>query len=557
MSFKLCRARFRSGKRAGTTHLANDVFRFVGFAFATADLLFEIDSQGAITYAAGAGLQLTGRDNAALVGCAWNELFDLDDQALGQALLGGLVDGQRRGPIDVQMATATDGVPRYAGLSMFRLPQNPPRTSCALTLSHRRPKARKTGGGLHERAEFEAITRGLIETARNGGAELELGLVEFAGLLAQRQRLSEEDAVALDRRLAGALRAEALEDAATDLGDQRYAVLRRKGEPADALARRLSRVLGATLEPKAHSVGVDAQQNPGKLMRALRYSLDSFLADGEAPASDSLSAVLGQSVQRTVSQAGAFGAMVHARKFKLVFQPVVSLTDGSVHHHETLIRFDGDQSPFAMIRMAEELDIIEDLDIAVAEETVARLRADKTGKLRLAFNASGRSIISPSFIEAIERLAKPGGLSDRLIIEITETAAIDYLALARRHIEALQARGLEVCLDDFGSGAASFAYLQQLPIDVVKIDGSYVRELTSSGRDDAMIRHLVGLCRELDVTTVAEMVETQAVEDVLRRSGVDFAQGWLYGQPTSEPQTPTKAVVMPAARRRGVVETWG
>ena len=335
-------------------------------------------------------------------------------------------------------------------------------------------------------------------------------------------------------------------------------MLRRKGEPPEALAKRLSRVLGASMEPKAHTVGVDAAQNPGKLMRALRFSLDSFLADGEAPEASSLSDVLGQSEQRTVSQAGAFGAVVQARNFKLVFQPVVNLADGSVHHHEALIRFEGDASPFSMIRMAEELDIIEDLDCAVAEETVKRLRADRTGKSRLAFNASGRSIISSTFIEAIESLAKPGGgLADRLIVEITETAAIDDLALARRHIEVLQAMGLQVCLDDFGAGAASFAYLQQLPVNVVKIDGSYVRELTSSGRDDALIRHLVGLCHELGVTTVAEMVETQAAADILRRAGVDFAQGWLYGQPTNEPQAPSKAVVMPAARRRGVVSNLG
>jgi len=236
---------------------------------------------------------------------------------------------------------------------------------------------------------------------------------------------------------------------------------------------------------------------------------------------------------------------------------VVSLADGSLHHHECLIRFDGDQSPFAMIRMAEELDIIEDLDCAVAEETVKRLRVDKSGRSRLAFNASGRSIISPTFIGALEQLAQGGTLARRLIVEVTESAAIDDLGLARRHIEALQTLGIEVCLDDFGKGASSFAYLQQLPIDVVKIDGAYVRELTSSGRDDAMIRHLVSLCRELDVATVAEMVETQAVEDILRRAGVDYAQGWLYGQPSDEPRSPSKHSGAPAARRRGVVEQWG
>ncbi len=556
-------------ERGWNRPLANDTFRFVGFAFATADFLFEIDDLGVITYAAGAGLQLTGHDNAALTGRNWREMFEPADHGMADAVLESLVDGQRRGPIELQLAKAIDGGPRLAGLSLFRLPQNPPRTSCALTLTARKPKGRKGAGGLQSRSDFETITRGLMETARSTGVELELGLVEFEGLLSQRSGLSSEDAAVLDQKVAGALRAEALEDAATELGDQRYAVLRRKGEPADAMARRLSRVLGASLEPRTHTVGVDPKQNPGRLMRALRFSLDSFLADGAAPEAASLSDVLGQSVQRTVTQAGAFGAVVRDRKFKMVFQPVVALADGALHHHEALIRFEADQSPFAMIRMAEELDIIEDLDCAVAEETVKRLRADRTGKSRLAFNASGRSITSANFVEAIERLIQPGRLNGRLIIEVTESAAIDDLAVARRHIEALQALGLQVCLDDFGAGAASFAYLRQLPVDVVKIDGSYVRELTSSGRDDAMIRHLVSLCRELDVVTVAEMVETPAVEHMLRRAGVDYAQGWLYGQPTSEPQAPIRSVIASvsapaamasgpgAARRRGAVEQWG
>ena len=126
--------------------MANDTFRFVGFAFATADLLFEIDSKGAIAFSAGAGQQLTGRDNNALIGLPWNEMFDIRPiRRWPRRLLEGLVDGQRRGPIDVQMAGAAGAAPRYAGLSMFRLPQNPPRTSCALTLSHRQPEGPQGG----------------------------------------------------------------------------------------------------------------------------------------------------------------------------------------------------------------------------------------------------------------------------------------------------------------------------------------------------------------------------------------------------------------------------
>ena len=549
---------------AGGFFLANDTFRFLGFAFATSDLLFEVGGDGAITFVAGAGMRLTGRKNTDLEGLAWQELFDESDRALAEALIAGLEDGARRGPIEITLAADAEGVSRRTSLSLFRLPQNAPNTSCALTLSVSRPGERgRDAGALQDRTQFEGAARELLDLAKHGGPELELGLVEFAGLFQHRKQLSNADAGALDQRVASALRAEAYADVATDLGDQRFAVLRRKGDSPEMVAQRLTRVLGAALAPTAHAVAVDPLANPARMMRTLRRALDSFLADGSAPLAENLSTALDQSVRRTVAEAGAFADVVRTNRFRLVYQPVVSLADGSVHHYEALVRFDGDRSPFAMIRMAEELDIIEELDMAIAEQAAQKIRADASGALRLAVNVSGRTIISPNFLENITRLAAPGDLADRLMFEITETAAIDDLALARRHIQALQAMTLKVCLDDFGSGAASFAYLQQLPVDVVKIDGSYVRELTSSGRDDALIRHLVSLCRELNVTTVAEMVETTSVEDSLRRAGVDYAQGWLYGQPVLDPQIQPKAETLsavasaPTARRRGAVEQWG
>ena len=529
-----------------------DQFRLLGLAFAAADLLFEVDEAGRIAFAAGAGQKITGQDDADLIGRPWSELFDPNDRSVAEALMAGLEDGERRGPVDLQLA----GLERRAALSAFRLPQLAPRLSCALTLSGRAAKE-KHGGGLLGRADFEAMASNLIDVARADGLQLELGLVELGGLDRQRGHLAPDLAAALDRQVSGALRAEAYGAAAADLGDQRFAVLRKKGEPPEAMARRLSRVLGAALEPSAHAVHVDALASPGRMMRALRFSLDKYLADGEPPRAATLSDVVGQSVEKTVAEAGAFGALVRERRFKLVYQPVISLTDGSVHHHEVLVRFDGDRSPFAMIRMAEELDLIEQLDRAIAEEAAAKLRADRAGRLRLATNVSGRTIVSPGFIEGVVALARGGDLTGRLMFEITESAAIDDLPRAQRHIAVLQDLGLKVCLDDFGSGASSFAYLQQLNVDVVKIDGSYVRELASSGRDDAMIRHLVGLCRELKVDTVAEMVETPAIEDVLRRAGVDYAQGWLYGQAAQQPVFPAPRSATATARRRGAVETWG
>ena len=532
--------------------------RFLGLAFAAADLLFEVDERDAVTFAAGAGQRVSGRRDEDLIGADWRGLVAEADQALGEALLRGAADGERRGPVLVRLAGETAAAPRFAKLSAFRLPDNARRISCALTLADPPPGGGGGDGGLQDRASFETAALGLFEHAHVDGVDLELDLIELGGLARLKASLARDEADALQRKVAGALRAEALADAATALGDERFAVLHRRGDTPEVMARRLSRVLGASLQTKTRAFAVDALADPVRMVRALRFALDSFVA-GDAPPSkaSTLSELIDLSVQQTVAQAGAFETLVQARRFELMFQPVVSLADLSVHHHEVLVRFDRDRSPFAMIRMAEELDIIESLDRAVADEAIKRLRADKSRRLRLAVNVSGRTIVSPGFLEMIETLTKGGNLADRLIFEVTESAVISDLALAQRHVQALQRMGFHVCLDDFGAGAASYGYLQQLSVDVVKIDGGYVRELTRSGRDDVMIRHLVGLCRELKVTTVAEMVETQDVADALRRAGVDYAQGWLFGQPSRQPQGKLAAPARAAVRRQGSVEQWG
>jgi EAL domain-containing protein (putative c-di-GMP-specific phosphodiesterase class I) len=290
-------------------------------------------------------------------------------------------------------------------------------------------------------------------------------------------------------------------------------------------------------------------------LRALRYAVENFAGKGvDGLAGNSLNEAFTRSVQQTLAEAGEFGAAVKARKFTLVFQPVVSLKTGRAEHFETLVRFQDDTSPYKLIRMAEELDLILELDLAIVEQTLQRLAAGAK-VLRLAVNISGRSIMDPWFIAEVRRLTKAHSCAERLIFEVTESVAIDNLAQADRHIQLLRGDGHQVCLDDFGAGASSYAYLQKLHVDVVKIDGRYVKELAEEGRDTALVRHLVNLCGELGVTTIAEMVATPAVEAAVRKAGVDFAQGFLYGQPSSEPRFEAKPIS--SAKRRGAVEQWG
>jgi EAL domain-containing protein (putative c-di-GMP-specific phosphodiesterase class I) len=298
------------------------------------------------------------------------------------------------------------------------------------------------------------------------------------------------------------------------------------------------------------------------VIRALRFSLDSFIRDGVSKVSGlSLSEVVSRSMRRTLMDAGALSDAVSERNFQLVYQPVVDLkAGGRLHHHEVLVRFGDNASPFPLIRMAEELDLIEPLDLAIVERTVANLDADAS--LKLAVNISGRTIGSLNFVEKVRALiAAYPKVRNRLIFELTESAAIDDLPLADRHLQMLRAEGCQICLDDFGAGAASLAYLQQLSLDVVKIDGRYIRELQHGGRESTFIRHLVTMCDELGVKTLAEMVETPQAEEAVRRAGVDFAQGWLYGPAADQPGPPITqpAATAPrvAARRKGSVEGWG
>jgi EAL domain-containing protein (putative c-di-GMP-specific phosphodiesterase class I) len=291
-------------------------------------------------------------------------------------------------------------------------------------------------------------------------------------------------------------------------------------------------------------------------VRAIRYAMDDFLRAGvDGPPLASLSEAVSESVRHTLEKADALGAVVADRRFNLVYQPVVVLKTGEVHHHEVLVRFGDNASPFPMIRLAEELDLIEGLDLAILERAALEMMRDPA--LSLAVNVSGRSIVSPTFLTGVALALKgKDKVLPRLMYEITESAAIEDLALADRNIQVLRAGGSQVCLDDFGAGAASLAYLQQLRLDVVKIDGRYIRELQHGGRESAFIRHLVGMCGDLGVKTLAEMVESPQNEEAIRAAGVDYAQGWLYGAPAEKPQQPKSAGPV-AARRMGVKESWG
>ena len=536
--------------------MADDAARYLGFAFASADLLFELNGDGVVNFAIGAARQVAGVDLEALAGTPLRDVVAEEDQATVDAFLRSLEPGDRRGPIRVALKPkAGRKLKRYGALCACRLPQLDPRISCSLTLRVLGSVAAEAKGpnGLHSAESFAEVAENAIKQAAHTGVELNMELVELAGLRTAAGALGQGEAAEAMQKVAAALRAESYDGAsAAELQPERYALLRSKAEPSGRLTERLERLVTEmgldAVKPSLDSHELDPAGSPDEGLRTLRVALDRFI--GEGAHSTSLSGV----VKKTAAEVEVFKSTVAARDFSLVYQPVVSLRTQEVDHYEAFVRLAGEASPAQQIQMAEEMDMIQDLDLAVVQAVVQQLLKPTNTKLRLAANISARSLMRPAFAEkllTVLRYAQPA--RGRLIFEITESTAIGDLQRADALVRGLRRGGAAVCLDGFGSGSASFDYLRTVAVDAVKIDGRYIRDLTSLGsRNGVLVRHLAGLCRELKITSIAQMVENRDTVAALRQVGIDCGQGFLFGRPEPTPTPPVRGwQVTQAVQRQG------
>ena len=504
--------------------------RFLGFGFAAADLLLEIRPDGRVAFGLGAGEGVLGVSDTALSNRSWTSLLHPEDHPMVEALFAGLDDIARAGPVVVSVAVPQGAPERYATLTAIRLPQNQGAISCTLSKAKARGAA-----GLQSRETFEARAAELLA---GSSQELELAFVEFAGL--SQSAAAAKDPAKLQALVAGILRAQAYRgEAPTAVGPDRYALVRGKDEPTAVMEARIDKVLASSgvegVSAGTRAIAMSGIERPRQVTQALRYALNLVMESGfERGLPSDFSEALERAMRSTLSKAGQLGSAIRYKRFSLAFQPVVSLKDGSLHHHEVLVRFGAEGSPFPTIKMAEELDLIGALDGAILEEALQVLLRDPAHIF--AVNVSGRSLMGDGYVENVVRLMTENpGAKGRLMFELTESSAVEDLAEADRRLQTIRAAGCEICLDDFGAGAASLAYLQQLTLDLLKIDGRYIRDLQHGGREATFVKHLVNMCAELKVRTLAEMVETPEAEDAVRRAGVDLAQGWLYGRAVEAP----------------------
>lgn len=224
---------------------------------------------------------------------------------------------------------------------------------------------------------------------------------------------------------------------------------------------------------------------------------------------------------------------------ELHFQGIYHTRDGSLSHLEALVRMQDPLDPTRLIMPGQFIPIAEkngqilEIDRWVIRRSIETL-AGHPDLAALAVNISGRSFDEPTLPHYIqEQLQTHGVAPKRLIIELTETAAVSEMQDAQRFIEALQQTGCLICLDDFGSGFSTFAYLKYLSVQILKIDGMFIRDLPNNRDNQAFVKAMIDVARGLGKVTVAEFVEDAATLEMLAQFGVDMAQGYHLDRPSA------------------------
>lgn len=238
--------------------------------------------------------------------------------------------------------------------------------------------------------------------------------------------------------------------------------------------------------------------------------------------------------QRNIQIADEVTSALEQNRMALMLQPIVDCRSLQVKHYECLLRMDrADGSRISagdFMPVAEQLGMAHMVDHRTLEMTVQLLK--RHPDIHLAVNVSGMTPSNQEWLQALHQLT--GGrrsLTERLIVEITETAVITEIDQTIAFIDTLKELGCRIAIDDFGAGYTSFKNLKLLAIDMVKIDGTFIRNLAEDPKDLFFIKALRDLASNLGIVTVAEWVQDQPTVDILRETGIDLLQGYFCGEP--------------------------
>lgn len=225
-------------------------------------------------------------------------------------------------------------------------------------------------------------------------------------------------------------------------------------------------------------------------------------------------------------------------RFVLLYQPILSIQENKISHYETLIRMQDESeelvSPASFIHIAEQFGLIQQIDSFIIATAIAKQGAliQQGHDVTLTINLSAKAFDDAELFTKISQAIQLNNANpEHLVFEITETGAVSNIATAEEMMTKIKSLGCQFALDDFGIGFSSFHYLRKLPVDFVKIDGSFVTDLANNSDNEILVRALSKVAIGFNKQTVAEFVDNRQTLDILKQANINYAQGYFIGKP--------------------------
>ncbi|MFQ3456847.1 GAF domain-containing protein [Bradyrhizobium sp. UFLA01-814] len=354
--------------------------------------------------------------------------------------------------------------------------------------------------------------------------------------------------VAIAERLQGSLRAS---DVVARLGGDEFVVILEETAERDDVERIAGDLLISLSQPltisghECHttaSIGIAMYPTDGSDVQTLTKNADMamYLAkeDGKNGFRFFSNEIRAQSIERLTLES-ALRRALERNQFSLDYQPKVDMASGAISGVEALLRWThpelGKVSPGQFIPLAEEIGLIVPIGRWVLKEACAQNMAWQRRGLRavtMAVNLSPRQFGDPNLLDDIDAALEQSGMSPALLqLEVTESMVMRNVTRAVRVLDAIQNRGIRLAIDDFGTGYSSMSLMKQFPIDTIKIDRSFVRDLPNDSEDVAIAQAIISMGKALGMTIVAEGVETSEQQEFLRAHACDEMQGFLFSRP--------------------------
>ncbi|OAN43739.1 EAL domain-containing protein [Magnetospirillum moscoviense] len=529
--------------------------RFVALAFCRADILLELDDEHDVVFAAGATQFLLGLGPDQLRHKSFLDLVAEPDRALAAEMLDAARAQGRIDDVVVRLSGVGTRRPNVA-MAGYRVPDFDNHFFLALKvepalqaerLSETQLK-RDDETGLLDEASFasQAAERALAFKRAGGRPQITVIKVEnFAemttalGTSERREVMNTVGDILAKHSLGGGT--------AGRISDDSFSYLHRDDVDPEEVSSMISdaakRLFNGDVKTTGQTLDADgAGLAEHQVAKAIAHTIRRFSEEGHLDKKKSISQVLTGMVSDTIENVAFIRRVVAGRDFDMAFMPICDLRVERIHHFEALTRYRDAKpgtSPYHLFCLAEEVGIVHELDLAVVDTTIRTIgeMVAKRGLMpSVAINLSGQSLSNPRFVEDLRMLLRRSGIQPRkLMFELTESVRIDHLTEVNNVIQSFRNLGFRFCLDDFGSGAASFDYLNALDIDVVKFDGPVIKRAAASQKGSDLLASMARMCASMGVRTAAEMVEDKRMAGRVYQCGVDFGQGYYFGKPEFDP----------------------